>query len=69
MTPPRASLRNITVSCTLALTALMMCSCGLSRPSGYKGYQTRSYTVRGQTYHPMSVEAALDFEETGTCSW
>ena len=30
---------------------------------------TRSYTVRGQHYQPMSVEAALDFEETGTCSW
>ena len=30
---------------------------------------TRSYTVRGQTYQPMSVDAALDFEETGTCSW
>jgi rare lipoprotein A len=41
----------------------------MSRPSGYAGYQTRSYTVRGQTYHPMSVEAALGFEETGTCSW
>ena len=30
---------------------------------------TRSYTVRGQGYQPMSVDAALDFEETGTCSW
>ncbi|MEO0017509.1 MAG: hypothetical protein RLZZ522_792 [Verrucomicrobiota bacterium] len=44
-------------------------SCGLSRPSGYRGYQTKAYTVRGQTYHPMSVEAALDFKETGICSW
>lgn len=48
---------------------LLLCSSCVSRPSGYKGYQTRSYTVRGQTYHPMSVETALDFEETGTCSW
>jgi rare lipoprotein A len=40
-----------------------------SRPGGYDGYQTRSYTVRGQTYHPMSVDAALDYDETGTCSW
>lgn len=30
---------------------------------------TRSYTVRGQTYHPMSVEQALGHEETGICSW
>jgi rare lipoprotein A len=30
---------------------------------------TRSYTVRGQTYQPMSVDAALDYKATGTCSW
>jgi rare lipoprotein A len=30
---------------------------------------TRSYTVRGQSYRPLSVESALDFEETGICSW
>ncbi len=30
---------------------------------------TRSYTVRGQTYHPMSVGQALGHEETGICSW
>ena len=30
---------------------------------------TRSYTVRGQTYHPMSVEQALGYKETGECSW
>ena len=30
---------------------------------------TRSYTVRGQTYHPMSVEQALEYEQTGECSW
>lgn len=53
----------------MALTALSLASCSLSRPSGYKGYMTRSYTVRGQTYHPMSVAEALNFEETGTCSW
>lgn len=47
---------------------LLLVSCA-SRPGGYKGYQTRSYTVRGQTYHPMSVEQALRFKETGICSW
>lgn len=30
---------------------------------------TRSYTIKGQTYHPMSVDQALGFSETGTCSW
>ncbi|MDP4623943.1 MAG: septal ring lytic transglycosylase RlpA family protein [Akkermansiaceae bacterium] len=30
---------------------------------------TRSYTVRGQTYHPMDVGQALGYEETGVCSW
>lgn len=29
---------------------------------------TRSYTVRGQTYHPMGVEEALGHTETGICS-
>lgn len=47
---------------------VLLASCA-SRPGGYKGYQTRSYTVRGRTYHPMSVEQALRFKETGTCSW
>ncbi len=27
------------------------------------------YTVRGERYYPMSVERALDYEATGTCSW
>lgn len=30
---------------------------------------TRSYQVRGQHYQPMSVDAALNFKETGTSSW
>lgn len=30
---------------------------------------TRSYTVRGHGYQPMSVDEALGYEETGTCSW
>lgn len=51
----------------LALVCLLATSC--ARPSGYDGYMTRTYTVRGQTYHPMSVEQALNHEETGICSW
>jgi rare lipoprotein A len=54
----------------MAAAALMLlASCSISRPGGYEGYMTRSYTVRGQTYHPMSVEQALGYRETGTCSW
>jgi rare lipoprotein A len=49
------------------LAALALVSC--ARPSGYDGYMTRPYTVRGQTYQPMPVEQALGFQETGICSW
>ncbi len=52
--------------CGLAVFVFGSCA---SRPSGYDGYMTRSYTVRGQHYQPMSVDAALDYEDTGTCSW
>ena len=61
------TLRTLTRLLLVSLVPLLG-SC-ISRPGGYDGYQTRSYTVRGQTYHPMGVEQALDFEETGTCSW
>lgn len=54
--------------CCIALLLPFLAACS-SRPGGYKGYQMRSYTVRGQTYHPMSVDQALRFEESGTCSW
>ena len=50
------------------LSALLLSSCS-SRPGGYSGYMTRSYTVRGQSYQPMSVDAALGHQETGICSW
>lgn len=49
----------------LALGMLVLVSCGHS----YRGYMTRPYRVRGQTYHPMSVEQALTYKETGICSW
>lgn len=52
----------------VAVLLPLLASCA-SRPGGYKGYMTRSYTVRGQTYHPMNVESALGHEETGVCSW
>jgi rare lipoprotein A len=51
------------VAALLVLPLLASCS------SGYRGYMTRSYTVRGQSYQPMSVDEALRYRETGTCSW
>jgi rare lipoprotein A len=57
------------MSCGLRLALAMGVFALASCSSGYRGYMTRAYTVRGQTYHPMSVAQALTFEETGTCSW
>lgn len=51
-----------------AALLMMLPSC-ISYPGGYDGYMTRSYSVRGQSYQPMSVEDALDYDETGICSW
>lgn len=59
-------LRNAVTASAVLLAALLV-SCAY--PGGHAGYQTRAYTVRGQSYQPMSVDAALDFKETGTCSW
>lgn len=59
--------RKLTLS-AVAIAAILLPSC-ISRPGNYHGYQTKSYTVRGETYHPMSVEQALDYKETGVCSW
>ena len=52
--------------CSVAVFVFTSC---FSRPGGHHGYQTRAYTVRGEHYQPMSVAAALDFTETGGCSW
>lgn len=50
------------------MAAVLLSSC-FSRPGGYKGYQTKGYTVRGQYYQPLGVDEALDYEESGGCSW
>lgn len=52
----------------IALALPLIVSC-IARPSGYRGYMARPYTVRGQSYHPMSVEQALHYKERGVCSW
>jgi len=48
------------------LGSVLLTSCG---GGAYSGYMTRSYTIRGVRYHPMSVEQALRYKETGIASW
>lgn len=48
------------------LSCLALTSCGAG---GYSGYQTKGYSIRGHYYQPLSVEAALDYDETGIASW
>jgi rare lipoprotein A len=50
------------------VAVLAFTSC-FSRPGGHVGYQKSAYNCRGQHYQPLSVEEALDFQETGGCSW
>jgi rare lipoprotein A len=52
--------------CSVAVLAFTSC---FSRPGGHAGYQKSAYNCRGQHYQPLSVEEALDFQETGGCSW
>ncbi len=52
----------------LGTLVVLLASCS-SRPANYRGYMTRAYHERGHDYQPMSVKAALDYQETGTCSW
>jgi rare lipoprotein A len=48
--------------------ALLLVSCAY--PGGdYQGYMTKSYSVRGGTYHPMGVDEAIYHVESGTASW
>ena len=48
------------------LVPWLLISCG---GGGYDGYMTRSYTIRGITYHPLTPEQALRYDETGVASW
>lgn len=49
------------------LPVVWLASCAY--PGPYRGYQKATYTVRGQTYAPMSVEEAVAYTDTGTASW
>ena len=62
-----ATFLRITAGCGAVLLMSLLASCAY--PGGHQGYMTRGYTTRGQHYQPMSVDAALDFKETGVCSW
>ena len=54
------------VGCAALVPLVTSC---ISYPGGYDGYMNRPYTVRGQSYQPMGVQTALDYDETGVCSW
>lgn len=54
------------VAACLALVAFLLTSCG---GGGYRGYMTRSYTIRGQHYQPMSVAQAMNYRAEGIASW
>jgi rare lipoprotein A len=58
---------NIVKYGSLLLSVCFVVSC--ARPSGADGYMTRGYSVRGQSYQPMSVEQALHYSEVGEASW
>lgn len=49
----------------LTLLAVLLISCG----GGYDGHMTRAYAINGIRYHPMSVEQALRYKESGIASW
>ena len=57
----------VTRLASFSTIALMASSCAY--PGGYKGYQSRGYDCRGAHYSPMSVDEALNYEETGQASW
>jgi rare lipoprotein A len=53
-------LRLVALAAALSLTA-----CGTG---GYSGYKYKPYTVRGQTYYPMSPREAVGYVEEGVAS-
>lgn len=53
-------------SILLFVSAFLLNACA---SSGYQGYKMRPYTIRGQHYHPMPIEAALHHREEGVASW
>ncbi|MFT3991646.1 MAG: septal ring lytic transglycosylase RlpA family protein [Luteolibacter sp.] len=60
--------KRLTLPLGAAFCCTLLVSC-FAYPGGYNGYQKSGYTVRGQHYQPMDVSTALDYQETGICSW
>ncbi|NNC90546.1 MAG: septal ring lytic transglycosylase RlpA family protein [Akkermansiaceae bacterium] len=50
----------------VVLSVTVLTSCG---GGGYSGYMTRPYTVGGVRYHPLGVDEALRYRESGIGSW
>ncbi len=61
--------RILSSTSKLLVVAAIYGVCSCAAPSGYKGYMTRSYTIRGEHYQPMSVDEALYYDEEGIASW
>lgn len=53
----------------LLTVPLSLLLCSVSCGPTHEGYLTRSYSVRGETYHPMGVEQALGYRASGRASW
>jgi rare lipoprotein A len=53
----------------LIAAGVLVCLCSCAAPSGYDGYMTRPYTIRGEHYQPIGVDEALHYDEVGIASW
>ena len=63
-------MKQLTRIISMSLVAVAACfTASCSAPSGYDGYMTRPYEIRGQHYQPLSVNEALTYDETGIASW
>jgi len=58
-------MKNSFTIIVLLAASVLLSACGPS----YDGYMTRSYTIRGQHYQPMSVDEGIHYDETGIASW
>ena len=61
--------KSLLFLCLAALIALPACQQqGQMPPECYRGYKMGPYTLRGQHYVPMGVDAALDYRAMGVAS-
>ena len=59
MSPGSLTNSSLRLAAICSVAVFVFTSC-FSRPGGHAGYQTHSYTVRGQYYQPMSVDDPLE---------